>query len=87
MDTNPNITKQQSSEAESPQKHAGTAAVLIVSLVISFLVCWVICFEYFRNFTGFSAWLSGLLAIPVVLIFLAVILKMAIWSDGTGKQP
>jgi hypothetical protein len=49
----------------------------IIAFIISFLVCWAICFGYFRMFTGFSGWLCALLAVPVVLIFLAAMWKIA----------
>ena len=58
----------------------------IIAFVISFLVCWAICFGYFREFTGLSAWLSALLAIPVVLVFLAAMWKVACWSDCSDKR-
>jgi hypothetical protein len=39
MDTNPNIIKKESGETESPQKHAGTAAVLIAGCAfLSFML-------------------------------------------------
>jgi hypothetical protein len=56
------------------------------SVIIAFLVCCGICFGYFHMLAGFSDWLSAVLSIPVVLIFFAVMVKLASWSDCSDRR-
>jgi len=59
----------------------------IIAFVVCFFVCGLICFAYFRQLTALPGWVSALLSIPAVLIFLAAMWKIACWSDGGRDRP
>jgi uncharacterized protein (DUF983 family) len=56
------------------------------AVIIAFLVCCAICFGFLRVLGELPVWLSVVLTIPIVLIFFAVMVKIASWSDCTDKR-
>jgi hypothetical protein len=46
------------------------------SLIIAFLVCCIICFFYLQRYAGTPDWLSAVLAVPVVFLLFAGLIKL-----------
>jgi hypothetical protein len=59
----------------------GRLLYAIPSVIVLFMVCCGICFGYLRVLAEFSIWLSAVLTIPIVVVFIAAMIKMASWSD------
>jgi hypothetical protein len=46
------------------------------SIIIAFLICCVISFFYLQRYAGTPSWLSAILAVPVVLLLFAALIKL-----------
>ena len=46
------------------------------AVIIAFLICWVICFFYLQRYAGTSDWLSVVMAIPILLLLFAGLIKL-----------
>lgn len=51
-----------------------------------FLICCAICFGFLHLVAELSVWLSVVLAIPIVLVFFAAMVRVASWSDCRDER-
>jgi uncharacterized protein (DUF983 family) len=51
------------------------------AVITLFLICCAICFGFLHVLAGLSVWLSAVIAIPIIVIFFAAMVRIASWSD------
>lgn len=57
----------------------GRAIYTFPSVIVAFVICCVICFAYLRQYAGTSDLLSVILAVPIVLLLFAGLVKLGEW--------
>lgn len=56
------------------------------AVIIMFLICCAICFGFLHLLAELSVWLSVVLAIPIILVFFAAMVRIASWSDCRDER-
>lgn len=50
-------------------------------LLAAFLICCAVCFLLLSTYSSFSAWVSVLLSVSIVLAVFVVVIKFGVWAD------